>query len=242
MKQTNYFYLGHKNFYILNNELQIVANHSNNGLFNPDNIKTPVSSQQQLLDVFNELYSRNNFNTLILTDLCFSSQVINIENFPLSQSKRDEVLTWKLGSLLPYSVDSYKIKYTLVEKDRVLFYALPITLYSEVNKICNSMKLKCFNILPESYFLISFLPELKDNTFFLLDRDDYFIGMFFKKGVFSYLKVRKKAEGIPLESEIELMKKVIYEKFSSEIKDFYFCGEGNLPGFKQIFKGFGFEN
>ncbi len=241
-KSEHYLYVGNKNFYVLNKDLQIVDKQENNGIFNLENFKTPVSSFETLSNVFYDLHAKHPFNTVLLSDICFNSQVIEIENFPFSYSKREEVLTWKLSTLLPYKIDSYKIRYQLIEKDTVLFYALPITLHHAVNKLSDNLKLKCWNIFPESVFITSRLNETSKNTLFLLNRKDYFMAAFFKKGLLVYLKVRKKVKGIPLEKELELIDKIINEKFNIEIEEKLLCGGDNMPGFKQIFKGFGFEN
>ncbi len=240
--KNNYFFIGTKNFFVLNENLEAVFIKENEGLIDLENIKNPVSSYEDLFNVVSDIYRKFNFKTMVLSDICFNCQVIDIENFPLSHAKREEVLTWKLGNLLPYKVDSYNVRYRLVDKDKVLFYALPVTIYGIVNKLMEELGLKCWDIMPESSFITGFLPDLSKNTLFLINRRDYYIGMFFQKGIVTYLKVRKKVAGISFEEEIELIKKVIYEKFSLDIEEYILCGKENMPGFKQIFKGFGFED
>ncbi len=241
-KNNYYFYTGSQNFYIFNNRLEVVLKRENKGFFNPDNLKNPVVSHGNLLKIASSAYQKMPFNTVILPDICFSSQVIDIPNFPFSQVKREEVLNWKLKTLLPYKVNSYNIKYELVEKDTVLFYALPITLSDAINKLMKELGLKCWDIIPESIFLKQLLPQNAKQTLLLVNRADYFIGMLLKDGNIIYLKVRKKVADIPLDQEIDFIKKVIYDRFSLEIEEFLICGEEKLSGFKQIFKGFGFEN
>ncbi len=241
-KNKHYLFVGLKNFYVFNQNHELVYHEENNGLFDLENFKLPAPNFKDLFEKFSEISNTYNIKTLVLSDICFHSQIIDIENFPLSHKKREEVLIWKLSNLLPYKVDSYKIKYQLVDKDRILYYALPITIYDISNKLFKQAGFKCWDIVPESFFIKGFIPEMTGNTLVLVNRKHYIIGMCFKNRILVYLKMRKKVEGISLEQEIELLKKIIFEKLSIDIDNYLICGKENLPGFKQIFKGFGFED
>ncbi len=240
-KNTNYLFIGRKNINLLSNSLEIVSGVENTVL-NPDDVKNPVPSFDSLVNLLTSFTERGFFNTVILSDTFFFSQVIDIENFPLSHSKREEVLRWKLSNLLPFGIESYIIKYFVSAKNRVLFYALPVPLHTQLNKGLKELNLKCWNIVPESIFAFDFLPSVEKYTLFLLNRGEYFTAILYRNRELIYVKTRKRVKGIDMRSEIELIKKTVNDRFSIEIEVFLACGREDIDGFEKIMRGFGFED
>ena len=240
-KALNYLFIGRKSINLLNNKLETISG-VENSVLNPDNLKNPVPSFDSFVNLLTSFKDRGFYNTVILSDTFFFSQVIDIENFPLSYSKREEVLRWKLSNLLPFGIESYIIKYFIAGKNRVLFYALPVPLYTQLNKGLKELNLKCWNIVPESMFAFNMVPSIDTHTLFLLNRGWYFTAILYNKKELIYLKTRKRVKGIDMKSEIELIKNTVQDRFSIEIERFLVSGKEDLEGFEKIMRGFGFED
>ncbi len=238
----NYLYIGKKSFIVFDTNMNILTKKNNEGIIDFENIQNPVESVNSLSSFLREIHKLHPFKEIVIFDIAFNSQVIDVPGLPISHSKRNEVLLWKLDNILPYKVDSYSLKYRIVERDRVLFYALPVTLYNTLNRALASINLKCWDILPESYFLFENFLKEENKTLFFLDRNYYFTAMFIKDKEIVYIKSRKKVKKIPVKQEVNIVESVILKKLKTDIGKKLYCSRQFIEGFEKKLKGFDFED
>ena len=241
MKKETVFYIGNENFYLIDQNLNAIYSIRNEGLFDSQNLKRPIPDENAFSFLLKQVREKYSFKTVILSDICFNAGILNVENFPLSRVKRNEVLAWKLKGVLPYSVDSYSLKYYLTGKESLLYYALPITIADSLNLSFEKIGFKCWDIIPESVFIGNFLPEKEEYVLLFIVRKQYFSGVLFHKRVPVYVKIRKRVKAIPLQEEIKLVENVIKENLKIEKFSRMICSKEDIEGFGKIFKGFDFE-
>ncbi len=242
MGKAKYLFLGKENFYILNDSLEKFNQYENNGIFDPYDLKNPVMSVNSLSEKIGEIINHNSISAFIIPDISFNSFVIEFESLPFSLQKREEVIKWKLNSLLPYSVDSYQIKYSRLKGKKLLIYCLPVSIYNSVNQAIEACVKGCWDIVPESVVFAEKLPSSAENKLVFINRKHYYTALYKSDGEIIYIRTRKKVEAIPFDEEIKTVKSVLYEKTGMEANEILICGENPQNKYKEVFGGFNFED
>lgn len=147
---------------------------------------------------------------VLLPDSLVFAKVLTFGKIPFSLKKRDEMIKWKMDAFLPGRVGSFHVQYC-VSGNSVLVAAMPKSTVEELLKQIKRLNTRCFSMVPESfYYANTFLEGEKEGSAVLLvNRARHFSGLVMRKGVVTFVRFRKKIEGLSLQQELNMFTEMV---------------------------------
>ncbi len=183
------------------------------GALDPLNVDHPVREARVLAKAItsagHRLNRRKGCNVLLPDSLVFA-KVLTFDGIPFSLKKRDEMIRWKMDAFLPGRVESFNVQYNISGKT-VLVAAMPRSTVEELTEHLGLLDIKCFSMVPESFhYANAFLEREKEGSAILLvNRSHHFSGLVVQNGSVSFVRFRKKIQGIGLQEELDMFSEMV---------------------------------
>lgn len=183
------------------------------GALDPLAVDHPVRDGKILAEALSSAGRRLNRRKgcrILLPDSLVFAKVLTFDKIPFSLKKRDEMIKWKMDAFLPGRVGSFHVQYD-VSGNSVLVAAMPGSTVEELLKQISLLNTRCFSMVPESFhYANAFLEREKEGSAILLvNRKRHFSGLVVQKGMVTFVRFRKKIQGLNLQQELNMFTEMV---------------------------------
>lgn len=191
------------------------------GTLDPLNVDHPVRDERVLAEAITSAGHRLNRRkgcSVLLPDSLVFAKVLTFDGIPFSLKKRDEMIRWKMDAFLPGHVESFNVQYNISGKT-ALVAAMANSTVEELTRHFSLLDTKCYSMVPESFhYANAFLEREKEGSAILLvNRAHHFSGLVVQNGSVSFVRFRKKIQGVSLQEELDMFGEMVNEKVPKRV-------------------------
>ncbi|RLE22105.1 MAG: hypothetical protein DRJ08_04610 [Acidobacteria bacterium] len=191
------------------------------GALDPFTLDHPIRGkkvfEEALTSVGRRLNRRKGCRVLLPDSLVFA-KVLSFDKIPFSLNKRDEMIKWKMEAFLPGRVGAFNVQYD-ISGDSVLVAAMPKSTVLELEEELALLNARCFSLIPESFYYANLFLERErgGNSVLLTNRSRHFSGLVIQNGRVSFVRFRKKIEGVSLKQELDMFSEILGEDMPGRV-------------------------